>query len=41
LPNARRDVLPEQLRLHLCWGNYNGPHTEDIPFRDILGPVLR
>ena len=38
---ATRDVPPEQLRLHLCWGNYNGPHTEDIPLREIIGPVLK
>ncbi len=41
LDEATRDVPPEQLRLHLCWGNYNGPHTEDIPLREIIGPVLK
>ena len=41
LDEATRDVPPEQLRLHLCWGNYNGPHTEDIPLREIIAPVLK
>ncbi len=41
LDDATRDVPPEQLRLHLCWGNYNGPHTQDIPMREIIGPVLK
>ena len=41
LDEATRDVPPEQLRLHLCWGNYNGPHTQDIPLREIIGPVLK
>lgn len=40
LDEAARDVPPEQLRLHLCWGNYNGPHTQDIPLKEIIGPVL-
>lgn len=41
LDEALRDVPPAQIRLHLCWGNYNGPHTQDIPLADIIGPVLR
>jgi 5-methyltetrahydropteroyltriglutamate--homocysteine methyltransferase len=41
LDEATRDVPAEQLRLHLCWGNYNGPHTEDIPLADIIVPVMR
>ncbi|MCC6472766.1 MAG: cobalamin-independent methionine synthase II family protein [Burkholderiales bacterium] len=40
LDEATREVPAEQLRLHLCWGNYNGPHTQDIPLADIIGPVL-
>jgi 5-methyltetrahydropteroyltriglutamate--homocysteine methyltransferase len=41
LDEATRDVPPEQLRLHLCWGNYPGPHHHDIPLREIIEPVLR
>jgi 5-methyltetrahydropteroyltriglutamate--homocysteine methyltransferase len=41
LDEATRNVPPEQLRLHLCWGNYPGPHHHDIALREIIGPVLR
>jgi 5-methyltetrahydropteroyltriglutamate--homocysteine methyltransferase len=35
--NAAIAGLPEdRLRLHLCWGNYEGPHVGDVPLRDIL-----
>ncbi len=40
LDDALRDVPPERLRLHLCWGNYAGPHHHDIPLADILDLVL-
>jgi 5-methyltetrahydropteroyltriglutamate--homocysteine methyltransferase len=30
----------ERTRLHLCWGNYEGPHNHDIPLRDILDIAL-
>jgi 5-methyltetrahydropteroyltriglutamate--homocysteine methyltransferase len=39
--HATRDIPPEAMRLHLCWGNYEGPHTSDIPLRDIIGEVLK
>ena len=35
------DIPPERMRLHLCWGNYEGPHHRDIPLRDIIDLVLR
>src|SRR5438105_3017150 len=39
--NGALDGLPrERLRLHMCWGNYEGPHTHDIPLADILDVVL-
>jgi 5-methyltetrahydropteroyltriglutamate--homocysteine methyltransferase len=41
LNHALRDVPPDRLRLHLCWGNYEGPHHRDIPLKDILGIVLK
>ncbi|WP_187369596.1 cobalamin-independent methionine synthase II family protein [Fodinicola acaciae] len=37
---ATRDIPPDRLRLHLCWGNYEAPHTRDIPLAEILRPVL-
>ncbi len=41
LNHALRDIPPDRLRLHLCWGNYEGPHHRDIPLREILPVVLR
>ncbi len=38
---ATADIPPEQLRMHLCWGNYEGPHHRDVPLRDIIDIVLR
>jgi len=41
LNHALRDIPPDRMRLHLCWGNYEGPHHRDIPMREILPVVLR
>jgi 5-methyltetrahydropteroyltriglutamate--homocysteine methyltransferase len=41
LNHALADLPPEQLRIHLCWGNYEGPHHRDVPLRDIIDIVLR
>jgi 5-methyltetrahydropteroyltriglutamate--homocysteine methyltransferase len=41
LNHALRDIPPDRLRLHLCWGNYEGPHHRDIPLREILREVLK
>lgn len=39
--NDALDGLPaERLRMHLCWGNYEGPHHEDIPLEKIIDIVL-
>jgi 5-methyltetrahydropteroyltriglutamate--homocysteine methyltransferase len=38
---ATRNIPPEQMRIHLCWGNSEGPHHLDIPIRDILDLVLQ
>jgi 5-methyltetrahydropteroyltriglutamate--homocysteine methyltransferase len=39
--HATRDIPPEEMRLHLCWGNYAGPHRHDVPLGDIIDIVLR
>src|SRR5437764_1192360 len=40
--NHALDGIPEeQVRYHICWGNYEGPHTHDVPLRDIVDLVLR
>ena len=40
LDHALANIPPEQLRLHLCWGNYEGPHHYDVPLADILDVVF-
>lgn len=32
---ALEGIDPADVRLHVCWGNYEGPHTHDVPFDDI------
>ena len=41
LNHALADIPPERMRLHLCWGNYEGPHHLDVPLRDIIDIVLK
>ena len=41
LNHALRDIPADRMRLHLCWGNYEGPHHKDTPLRDILNIVLQ
>ena len=38
---AVRDIPADRMRLHLCWGNYEGPHHHDVPLRDIIDLVLQ
>src|SRR3954467_5589307 len=40
IDHATRDIPPEALRMHVCWGNYEGPHHRDVPLRDIVDIVL-
>ena len=39
LNHALRNIPGSRLRMHCCWGNYEGPHHHDVPMRDLL-PVL-
>lgn len=39
LNHALRNIPAEQLRMHLCWGNYPGPHHCDVPLDDIADIV--
>jgi 5-methyltetrahydropteroyltriglutamate--homocysteine methyltransferase len=41
LNHAVRNIPAEAMRLHLCWGNYAGPHTHDLPFKDVADVVFR
>jgi 5-methyltetrahydropteroyltriglutamate--homocysteine methyltransferase len=41
LNHALRNVPASALRMHVCWGNYEGPHDHDIPLEKILHIVLK
>lgn len=40
LNHAVSNIPPEQMRIHLCWGNFEGPHHRDIPLKDIIDVVF-
>ena len=40
LNHALRDIQPEQIRIHLCWGNYESPHHHDIDLADIFDLIV-
>ncbi len=40
--NAALEGIPaQQVRLHVCWGNYAGPHHKDVALDEIVGEALR
>ncbi len=41
LNHAVRDIPPDRIRLHLCWGNYEGPHHRDIALGEIIDIVFK
>ena len=40
LNHATANIPPERMRMHLCWGNYEGPHHRDVPLADIVDLVF-
>jgi 5-methyltetrahydropteroyltriglutamate--homocysteine methyltransferase len=38
---AIANIPPDRVRLHLCWGNYDGPHTHDVPLEPLLPIIYR
>ena len=40
LNHAIRGLPKDRVRFHLCWGSWHGPHTTDIPMRDIVEVML-
>lgn len=38
---ALKGIPEERTRYHLCWGSWNGPHTNDVPIKDIVDLLLR
>ncbi len=41
LNHALKGLPPERMRYHLCWGSWNGPHTNDVPLKDIVDLLLK
>jgi 5-methyltetrahydropteroyltriglutamate--homocysteine methyltransferase len=41
LNQATAGLPPERMRMHLCWGNWEGPHRYDVPLRQVLPSALR
>ncbi len=41
LNHAVRNIDADQMRLHICWGNYEGPHTHDAPMSQVLPIALK
>lgn len=39
--HALADVPKDRVRMHVCWGNYNGPHDADVPLATILPSLIR
>ena len=41
LNHALRNVPPDRVRMHVCWGNYEGPHHHDVPLELLLPVVIK
>jgi 5-methyltetrahydropteroyltriglutamate--homocysteine methyltransferase len=41
LNEALRGIPPDRMRMHLCWGNYEGPHHHDVPLEHLLPITMR
>ena len=41
LNHALEKVPADKARMHICWGNYEGPHDHDIPLEKVLGIVVK
>lgn len=41
LNHALRNVPAERVRMHVCWGNYEGPHHHDVPLEQLLPVIVR
>ena len=40
LNHALRNIPEEQIRYHLCWGSWHGPHSRDLPLPDVIDIML-
>jgi 5-methyltetrahydropteroyltriglutamate--homocysteine methyltransferase len=41
LNHAIDGIPPERIRYHICWGSWPGPHTTDVPLKDIVDILLK
>src|SRR5580692_6564110 len=41
LNHALANVPADRVRMHICWGNYEGPHNHDLPLTAVLGLLFR
>ena len=41
LNHALADIPQERVRYHICWGGWHGPHSTDLPLKDIVGLLLQ
>ena len=41
LNHALRNIPADRVRMHVCWGNYEGPHHHDVPMERLLPVVLK
>jgi 5-methyltetrahydropteroyltriglutamate--homocysteine methyltransferase len=41
LNHTIRDIPEDKIRYHVCWGSWNGPHTSDVPLREIVDLILK
>jgi 5-methyltetrahydropteroyltriglutamate--homocysteine methyltransferase len=41
LNHALRGLPEDRIRYHICWGSWHGPHSTDLPLRDIVDIVLK
>ena len=41
LNHALADIPQDRVRYHICWGGWHGPHTTDLPLKDIVGLLLQ
>jgi 5-methyltetrahydropteroyltriglutamate--homocysteine methyltransferase len=41
LNHALRNIPEENVRYHLCWGSWHGPHSQDIPLADVVDIMLK
>ena len=41
LNHATANIPPDRMRMHICWGNYEGPHTHDVPLASVLPVCMK